>query len=285
MKLPGVAVATLCVVVASTISSPASEGYTGPPIKRDAPITCDTGGTLKDTEVTLPNTVVSVACHGSDTLKPEVTPRTEATKVCSNQACKNGEVAVNTLCPGATMKGGETNGKATITIPQLPTTTQVFFMQCIQESDGSTVECTAKITVQGAALQGPQSCAVPGKSVSLQIQGEGGKAHFACGDELSLYPPEDSKALSAECTKEETVKDLTRSITSKGNYVELTATKKGKKSLCYLCRSSEDMKKKDQVTDQDCRVLVQVGGSTPLLPRVSFALTLPCVLTLVHFTP
>lgn len=283
MKLPAVAVATLC-VVASTKSLLASRGYEGPPIKREAKITCDTGRGVKDTEVTLPNTVVSVECNGSDTLKPTVVRDTTATKVCKTQSCEDSEVDLSTLCPAATMKGGDSTGKAIITIPQLPTSAEVFYMQCIH-TDRSTVNCTAKISVQAAALQGPQSCAVGGDTVTLQVQQEGGKAHFACGEKLSLYPTEDTKALTAECTKVETVKDLTRRIITPGNYVELTVTKKGKKNLCYLCRKSEDMSKKDTVTKSDCKVLVQVSGSTPLLPRLAFALTLPCALTLLHFTP
>lgn len=281
MKLPGVAVATLCVVVSSTVSSLATAGYKGPPLKQEIPVTCDKD--VKGAEITLPNSVVTVTCTTADQMNPQVTDGQTATKVCGDQACEKADVVIGTLCPGATIKGGTGNKVAIITIPQLPTTKQVFYMQCKQS--GTELKCTAKITVSAAAAQGPQSCAVGNDSVSLQVQQDGGKAHFACGDELSLYPTEDTKALTADCLKEESVKDLTRRIITPGNYVELTATKKGKKSLCYLCRTKADMDKKDQVTNNDCKVLVQVSGSTPLLHRLAFGLTLPCVLTLLHLAP
>lgn len=282
MKLPGVAVATICVVVASTISSVESKGYAGPPEGKDDKIDCNQN-VVKEAVVTVPNSTVEVVCEVSKVLKPTVQDDRTTTSVCNNKDCTNPDLSITSLCPGATIAGAESGKKATITIPQLPTTTQVFFMQC---GTGSfTVSCTAKITVQAAAPQGPQSCAVPDGSVTLQIQQEAGKAHFACGNEFSLIPTEDTQALSADCTKEETVKDLKRSITSSGNYVELTATKKGKKNYCYLCRKSSLLNRKNTFTEGDCKVLVEVSGSTPLLPRLAFALTLPCVLTLLHFTP
>lgn len=283
MRLPALAVATLSVVVASTTSSLASVVYKGPPDQQSATkIQCDKSKQIKPSEITLPNSTLVVSCTSSEKLKPEVTPSSAATLVCEDKDCKKADVPIKSVCTGATMMAGNSNREVTITVPQLPTTTQVFFMQCV-DSLGTTAECTAQITVQAAKPQGPQSCAIPGGSITLQIQGEGASAYFGCGTNSSLYPSEATKALSADCDKEETVKELTRT-TTEGNYVELKATKNKKKTLCYLCKNPELGKAHGEGAGGDCKVLVHVSGSTPLLSRVVFALTLPFVLTLQHFT-
>lgn len=281
MKLPGVAVATLCVVVASKISSLASTAYEGPPYEKKEKLSCGDADSVKKVGITLPNSVLTLTCAVGDTMKPPVT--NQPTKVCGDDACNNAEVAISSLCPGATIKQGGSAAEAVITIPQLPTSTKVFYMQCILS--GNQVKCKAEVTVQAAAPQGPQSCAEPGGSVTLQIEQEGGKAYFGCGKGLSLYPIEDTKALSADCAKSEDAKDLKRTITSapQSNYVELTATKKKKKTFCYLCKKGGMGMAKGNGTEGECKVFVHVSGSAQLLRRVIFALTLPFVLTLQHF--